>query len=77
LSKAVVAVAFDKLRQRFLVYLFLEIALMFDIVRQAHQPLTNKLPKFECPNLPGFKNLAGLISGFIESLFLNISLAYV
>jgi hypothetical protein len=27
LSKAVVAVAFNKLRQRFLVYLFLEIAL--------------------------------------------------
>jgi len=49
------------------------------MVRQAHQPLrapqahqplsagrlTNKLPKFECPNLPGFKNLAGLVSGFI------------
>jgi hypothetical protein len=31
----------------------------------AHQPLTNKLPKFECPNLPGLKNLAGLVSGFI------------
>jgi hypothetical protein len=22
--------------------------------RQAHQPLTNKFPKLECPNLPGF-----------------------
>jgi hypothetical protein len=55
------------------------------MVRQAHQPLrapqahqplsagklTNKLPKLKCPNLPGFKNLAGLISGFIESSFLN------
>jgi hypothetical protein len=29
----------------------------------AHQPLTNKLPKFECPNR--FKNLAGLVSDFI------------
>jgi hypothetical protein len=27
------------------------------------QPLTNKLPKFECPNR--FKNLAGLVLDFI------------
>jgi hypothetical protein len=27
--------------------------------------------KFECPNLPGFKNLAGLIPDFIEFSFLR------
>jgi hypothetical protein len=31
------------------------------MVRQAHQQIS----QFECTNLPGFKNLAGLISGFI------------
>jgi hypothetical protein len=36
----------------------------------AHQPLTNKLPKLECPNR--FKNLAGLVSGIIEFSFLSI-----
>jgi hypothetical protein len=37
------------------------------MVRQAHQQTS----KFGCPNLPGFKNLAGLIPNFIEFSFLS------